>query len=65
MITDGYDHACDPQEIIDVCLNCPIPDGCYPKRKECPLTGGVGKAMKEFDDREKLEAAVLRALKAG
>lgn len=65
MITDGYDHVCDPKEVIDVCLNCPIPDGCYPKRKDCPLTGGVGKAIKEFVNREKLDTAVLRSMKAG
>lgn len=66
-LMDGsaYDHVCDPKDIIDVCLNYPIPDGCHPKRKECPLTGGVGKAMREFDDREKLEASVLRAVRAG
>lgn len=61
----AYDHQCDPQEVIDICLNCPIPDGCRPKTKECPLTGGVGRAMKEFTDREKLDAAVLREVKAG
>lgn len=62
---DAHNHACDTQEVIDVCLNCPIPDGCHPKTKECPLTGGVGRATKEAANREKLDAAVLRAIRAG
>lgn len=62
---EAYNHVCDTQEVIEVCLNCLIPDGCHPKRRECSLTGGVGKAMKEFAERKKLDAAVLRAVKAG
>lgn len=55
----------EPKEVIDVCLNCPIPDGCHPKRKDCPLTGGVGRAMREIADKEALDKNVLRAIKAG
>lgn len=30
-------HTVDPQEVIDICLNCPIEFGCFPYSEECPV----------------------------
>lgn len=61
----AYEHAGDPKEVIDICLNCPVPDGCHLKKKGRPLTGGSGRAARELEDQERLDAAVLRGIKAG
>lgn len=61
---EAYNHQCDSQEMIDLCLNCPIPDRCRPGTRECPLNGGA-RAMIEAKERERYDDAVLRAFKAG
>lgn len=30
-------HTVDPQEVIDICLNCPIAYECMPYSAECPV----------------------------
>lgn len=63
---EAYDHQCDPQEVIDVCLNCPIPDGCRPKSSECPLSGYDYERKKRSPDQNgEIESEVLKMLKAG
>lgn len=47
-------HTCDPQEIIDICLACPIDGGCYPELSACPLNGRNKRTAKMLERDEKL-----------
>lgn len=47
-------HTCDSQEIIDICLECPVYDGCHPEVKECPLNRRNKRAAKMLERDERI-----------
>lgn len=61
---ESYQHQCDPQDVIDICLSCTIPGGCKPKSKECPLSEYERNRGKRMVGQE-LDLKVLELVKAG
>lgn len=56
-------RTCDPPEVIDMCLNCPVEGGCDMKSKECLLRKkGGGKRAAEIAERDE---NVLKLIKSG
>lgn len=45
----------DTQEIIDICLECPIEGGCRPDSKKCPLNAMELKGISQKDTSERDE----------